>query len=113
MAESELQFVVAQEEAGTRLDRYVADKVPELSRSLARQLIEGAHVRLNAHAARPSALVRAGDTVDVQVPEPQPIELTPEAIPLNVVYEDADVAVIDKAAGMVVHPAPAIHPARW
>ncbi len=109
MAESELQFVVAQDEAGARLDRYVADKVPELSRSLARQLIEGAHVRLNARDARPSALVRAGDTVDVQVPEPQPIDLAPEAIPLNVVYEDADVAVVDKVAGMVVHPAPG-HP---
>jgi 23S rRNA pseudouridine1911/1915/1917 synthase len=84
----------------------VADKLPELSRSYARQLIDSAHVLLNARDARPSALVRADDTVRVSIPAPQPIELAAEPIPLHVIYEDEDVVVVDKPAGMVVHPAP-------
>lgn len=92
--------------AGERLDRYVANCISDLSRSYARQLIDAGLVRLNAQAAKPSQAVQPGDIVSVQRPPPQPTDLVAEAIPLTVVYEDADIAVIDKPAGLVVHPAP-------
>jgi 23S rRNA pseudouridine1911/1915/1917 synthase len=96
-------------DAGQRLDRYVAQAVAELSRSFVRHLIDDGAVRLNEQAARPAQTVRAGDMVTVAIPPPEPGELVPEALPLHVVYEDASVVVVDKAAGMVVHPAPG-HP---
>ncbi len=101
-----LQLVVDPADEGDRLDRYVAGKAPDLSRTYARYLIENARVLLNNRQARPSALVRAGDVVTVHLPEPQPAGLLAEAIPLQIVYENDDVVVIDKPAGMVVHPAP-------
>ena len=101
-----LRLVVEPATAGDRLDRFVAAQVADLSRSYARQLIEDGHIRLNGADARPSALLRAGDTVTMHRPIAQPSDLVPQAIPLNVVYEDADVVVVDKPAGMVVHPAP-------
>jgi 23S rRNA pseudouridine1911/1915/1917 synthase len=106
LAEEVLRLVAESADEGFRLDRFVAEKVADLSRSYARQLIEDAHIRLNGHDARPSSALHAGDVVTVQRPVAQPTDLTPQDIPLDVVYEDADVVVIDKPAGMVVHPAP-------
>jgi len=106
LAEEQLQLVVEQAHDGLRLDRYVAETVTDLSRTYARQLIEDAHIRLNGHDARPSSPVHAGDSVLVQLPVARPTDLVAQDIPLTVVYEDADIAVIDKPAGMVVHPAP-------
>jgi 23S rRNA pseudouridine1911/1915/1917 synthase len=106
VAEELLRLAVEQDEDGMRLDRYTAVKVPDLSRSYARQLIEDAHILLNGRDARPSALVHTGDVVTVKRPVAQPTDLIPEEIPLTIVYEDADVVVVDKPAGMVVHPAP-------
>jgi 23S rRNA pseudouridine1911/1915/1917 synthase len=99
-------LTVGAEDQGQRLDRFAADKVPDLSRSYARQLIEDNHIRVNGVDARPSATLRAGDIVSVWLPLAQPTDLVPENIPLAVVYEDPDVVVVDKPAGMVVHPAP-------
>jgi 23S rRNA pseudouridine1911/1915/1917 synthase len=101
-----IRLVVQADQDGRRLDRYVADSVTDLSRTYARQLIEDGHIRLNGRDARPSALVHAEDLVTVRRPVAQPTDLVAEAIPLTIVYEDADVVVIDKPAGMVVHPAP-------
>jgi 23S rRNA pseudouridine1911/1915/1917 synthase len=106
LSEEVLRLVAESEDEGLRLDRFVADKVADLSRSYARQLIEDAHIRLNGHDARPSSPLHPGDVVTVQRPVAQPTDLAPQDIPLDVVYEDADVVVIDKPAGMVVHPAP-------
>jgi 23S rRNA pseudouridine1911/1915/1917 synthase len=102
-------FVVDAEAVGTRLDRYSADQVPDLSRSYARQLIEAAHITINERPARPSATLRAGDIVRVSLPQPQSTDLIPQNLPLTIVYEDANLIVVEKAAGMVVHPAPG-HP---
>lgn len=104
-----LHFIVDTTETGTRLDRYAAAVVTDLSRSYARQLIEDAHIFLNGRAARPSTLVRAGDVITVHRPHAQPIDLIAEDLPLDIVYEDPDVVVVNKSAGMVVHPAPG-HP---
>ena len=106
MPEDVIELVVEPDAKGLRLDRYVADQVADLSRSYARQLIEDGHIRLNGGDARPSASVQPGDLVTVLRPIAQPTDLVAQDIPLNVVYEDADVVVVDKPAGMVVHPAP-------
>lgn len=98
--------MVAPADEGERLDRYAAGKVTDLSRTYARQLIEDSLIQVNDCDARPSTLVRAGDVVTVRLPEPQPTGLIAESLPLHLVYEDADLVVIDKPAGMVVHPAP-------
>lgn len=102
-------LVVAEQDDGLRLDRYAASRVADLSRSYARQLIEDAHILVNGRDARPSQAVRSGDVITVRRPLPRPTDLQPQEIPLAVMYEDADVVVIDKPAGMVVHPAPG-HP---
>lgn len=91
--------------AGERLDRYLAEVERTLSRSAVRQLIDAGHVRVNDAPARASRRVKPGDRVLVVRPRRQPSALVPEAIPLDVVYEDEALAVVNKAAGMVVHPA--------
>lgn len=93
-------------DTNTRLDRFVARTVPELSRSYIQQLIEDGNIRVDGQVRRPAFKMTQGEVVTVAVPPPAEWELVAEDIPLNVVYEDADVLVIDKPAGMVVHPAP-------
>jgi len=90
---------------GERLDRYLAEVERSLSRSAVRQLIDSGHVRVNDAPARASRRVKLGDRVEVTRPRRPPSLLTAEDIPLDVVYEDDALAVIDKPAGMVVHPA--------
>jgi len=91
--------------AGERLDRFLAEVERTLSRSAVQQLIDAGHVRLNDAPARASRRVREGDRVEVVRPRRAPTPLAPEAIPLDVVYEDEHLAVVAKPAGMVVHPA--------
>jgi 23S rRNA pseudouridine1911/1915/1917 synthase len=101
-----LAFRLTAPAAAPRLDRFVAEHAPELSRSAAARLIKGHLVKLNGHPATPADPVAAGDAIEVEVPEAFVLEAIGEDIPLDIVYEDADLAVIDKPAGMVVHPAP-------
>ena len=89
----------------TRLDRAVTEKAAELSRSAVIRLIEDGRVLLNGHPAAKSALVRAGDEVVLSLPPAQPDEAQPEDIPLDIVYEDAELLIVNKPKGMVVHPA--------
>ncbi|MBM3156520.1 MAG: RluA family pseudouridine synthase [Chloroflexi bacterium] len=96
------EFTVAG--SGERLDKYVAEQC-HISRSYAQKLIEEGNVTVNNHAARASHKLDAGDRVIASIPPPASTSLTPEAIPLKVVYEDKDVIVIDKPAGLLVHPA--------
>ncbi len=91
---------------GTRLDQAVPQLQPGLSRAYGQQLITDERVLVNGRPAKASARLKAGDTVTVDILPPAPVALLAEAIPLTVVYEDADVLVIDKPAGLVVHPAP-------
>ena len=99
-------IVVAAEEAGGRLDRALANHLTELSRSRLKALIEGGAVAVEGHTIRdPSHRVKSGATVVVEVPPPVPAKPAAETIPLDVVYEDDDIIVIDKPKGLVVHPA--------
>ncbi len=101
-------LVVGEEEGGSRLDLTLADAAGE-PRSQVRRWIEAGHVRVNGAPARPSLKVRAGDVIEAHPPEPVRSTLEPEPIALSVLYEDADLIVVDKPAGLVVHPAPG-HP---
>lgn len=89
-----------------RLDVFLAEAQSEFSRSYLQKLIEGRHVAVNGAHVRPNYKLKAGDHVELNVPDPTPLEVTPEDIPLDVVYEDECIVVVDKPAGMVVHPAP-------
>jgi len=105
--DSTIDTMIADAQAGMRLDRALADLLPDLSRERVKALILGGHVRRkDGEAARdPSTKVRAGLRYAVVVPPPQPADAQPQAIALSIVHEDPHLIVIDKAAGMVVHPA--------
>lgn len=98
-------WIVTEDDAGERLDVAVA-ALADITRSQARRWIEGGRVLLNGAQARPSQRVHEGDVLRADPPEPVASTLEPEPIPLDVLYEDSDLIVIDKPAGMVVHPAP-------
>ncbi|MFQ5514173.1 MAG: RluA family pseudouridine synthase [Myxococcota bacterium] len=98
-------FDVTEGLAGKRIDAAVAEVQPELSRAAARRLIERAEIRVAGAPVKPSHRLRAGEIVEGRVPEPHPDRLEPEPVPLQIVYEDGDLIVIDKPAGLVVHPA--------
>ena len=100
------KVVVEKEHSKKRLDQFISE-VSELSRSQAKGIIEEGLVKVDGKVVKkPSQKVKEGQVVEFEVPEPEPIEVEPENIPLEVVYEDSDVIVINKPAGMVVHPAP-------
>ena len=105
----ERRIEIRAEASGGRLDKFLADRVAELSRSAVQRLIERGQVAVNGEPVRASYKVRAGDLVVVHLPSEDRQELAAEAIPLAVIYEDAFLLAVDKPAGMVVHPAPG-HP---
>lgn len=91
-------------EAGERLDRWLAVRLPALSRERIKRLVAGGQVAIDGRAPKPAHRVRAGESVLVHVPPPPSEGLAPEAIPLAIVYEDEHLLVVDKPAGMVTHP---------
>jgi len=93
------------EQPGDRLDRYLAEQLPHHSRAEIQRWIKEGRVTVDGAVLKASYRVQAGERILVQVPEPEIHELLPEPIPLDVVYEDGDLLVINKPAGMVVHPA--------
>lgn len=101
----EERLVVSDAHHGVRLDHFVTAVVPERSRAQIQRLIRAGHVRLNRRTVRASHAVRTGDVVDLEVPPAAPSTPAPEALPLAVLHDDPDVVVVDKPAGMVVHPA--------
>ena len=97
---------VSPELAGQRLDAALAKLEPTLSRAQLRRLIEQGAVTVSGEVVKPAHRLRAGERIAGAVPDAQPTALEPEALPLAILYQDADVVVIDKPAGLVVHPAP-------
>jgi 23S rRNA pseudouridine1911/1915/1917 synthase len=104
------RLVVRPQEAGARLDAYLAGAFPDVSRSVAATLVRDGHVTVNGRVQRSSYRVGATDEVAVTVVRQPALSAAPEEMPLDIVYQDPDLAVIDKPAGLVVHPAPG-HPA--
>ena len=99
----------SEESKNQRLDAFLASSLDGLTRSQATQLIESGEVAVNGRAVSKSYKLAGGEDIAVTLPEPEPVEAVPQDIPLDVVYEDADVIVVNKPSGMVVHPAPG-HP---
>lgn len=90
-----------------RLDSWIAERIPELSRSRVQKLIEEGNIQLNGRICTDKKVkVASGDRLSVTIPDSQPLELLPEAIDLAILYEDDDLVIINKPAGLVVHPAP-------
>jgi 23S rRNA pseudouridine1911/1915/1917 synthase len=92
--------------AGARLDALVAAAFPDLSRTRVAQLLAAGHVRLNGALPKKSERPAVGAVIEVDVPSPEPTHVAAEPIPLTIVYQDADLVVVDKPAGLVTHPAP-------
>lgn len=104
-----IQIDVSTEEAGQRLDHLLVARIGNRTRSQLQRLIKEGRAQVGAKAGRTNTVVRAGDRVTLEIPPPRPAAPEPEAIPLDIVYDDSDIVVVNKPAGMVVHPA-AGHP---
>jgi 23S rRNA pseudouridine1911/1915/1917 synthase len=100
------EFSLTSEDVGERLDRYLTRQLPTHSRAYLQQLIEGKQILVDGRATKPGYRLRAGDRISVSLPPPKPSGVLPQPIPLDVLYEDAYLLVVNKAAGMVVHPSP-------
>jgi 23S rRNA pseudouridine1911/1915/1917 synthase len=101
------EFHLEVKQDGVRLDRYLCQQVLELSRSRIQQLIEQGHVQLNGKiCTSKKTTVKVGDRISIEIPKAEPLELQPEDIPLDILYEDDSLLIINKTAGLVVHPAP-------
>jgi 23S rRNA pseudouridine1911/1915/1917 synthase len=93
-------------EGDVRLDKYVCGHFPELSRARAQKLIADGHITVNGQSAKPGLKLNTGDRLEIALPPAPSEQLVPESIPLNILYEDDDLLVVDKPAGLTVHPAP-------
>ena len=98
------EFIVSAEDAGQRLDRFLAAQLPALSRSRIQTLMEEGRVRVDGIARKASHRIESGESVTIEIPAPPPAGVAAESISLEILYEDDDLAVINKPAGMVVHP---------
>jgi 23S rRNA pseudouridine1911/1915/1917 synthase len=99
------RFDVGPDHAGQRLDQALAALTPDLTRSRAGQIIKDGLVQLDGRPGKPAAILRAGQVITATIPPRPTMDLAPQALPLRIVFEDEHLIVIDKAAGMVVHPA--------
>lgn len=91
---------------GQRLDKFLAEQLPEMTRSAIQNLIGQGRVTVGGKPLQKSARLAPGTQVQVEIPQPKPLEVEPEGIPLDIAYEDGDLLVVNKPKGMVVHPAP-------
>ena len=98
------QIVVT--DAGKRLDKLISEQLPELTRSAVQHLMQDGCVTIAGKPVKKNTRASAGDVITVELPEPREVEIEPENIPLDIVYEDEDIIVVNKPKGMVVHPAP-------
>ena len=99
-----IEFIVSENDAKLRLDHFLAKRLPQYSRTRLQQLIRSGFVRLNGASTRPRQIVRAGDKIDVRESPVEQIETRPQPIPLDILFEDDDLIVINKPAGLTVHP---------
>lgn len=98
-------FHVNADQEGARLDKFLGAKRPDLSRSFLQMLIGAGNVRVNESARKANYAVKVGDSITLEIPPPAPTKTLPENLPLDILYEDDAILVVNKAAGIVVHPA--------
>ena len=99
------EYIVSQEEKGKRLDAYIPSVDLDITRTSAQRLIEDGNILVNGKNAKVSYKIQENDKISVEIPEPKQIELKAQDIPIEIVYEDSDIIVVNKPKGMVVHPA--------
>lgn len=102
----EEEFELICEKPGERIDRFLSGKMENLSRSYIQKLIKDGNLSVNGAAVKPNYKVVRGDSICVRIPGPEVLDVLPENIPLDILYEDDDILVVNKPKGMVVHPAP-------
>ena len=106
MNENGLQrLTVSPEDAGVRIDKYLAEQLPDITRSYLQKLLKDGSVQMNGKPVKASTKTAAGAVIALTIPEPEEPEILPENIPLDILYEDSDVILINKPKDMVVHPA--------
>jgi len=99
-----ITIAISAEAAGIRIDKFLASYIESISRSHLQRAIEDGDVLVNDHTVKSSYKLKAGDVVEIDLAEPPPTEIIPEPIPIEIIYEDEDLVVVNKPAGMVVHP---------
>lgn len=101
-------FQLQEEEidTGSRLDKCVSDLIEEVSRTVVQNLIQNDKVLVNGRVEKVSYKIKGDETIEVDVPDPVEVEILPQDIPFDILYEDSDLLIVNKAKGMVVHPAP-------
>lgn len=99
-------FLVTDEEEGDRLDVYLSEQLGDMSRSYIQKIIKDNKVTVNDKVEKSKYLVKEDDNIKIEIPEPKLLEVSPENIPIDIVYEDDDVLIVNKPQNMVVHPAP-------
>lgn len=103
------QFIIEQDSTNLRLDVFLSNQLEDKSRSYIQNLIEEGNVKINGALKKSNYKLRINDEVEITIPEPIGLNIEPENIPLDIVYEDADVIVVNKPQGMVVHPAAGVY----
>ena len=103
------EMIFASQESGERLDKFLDEMLPDFSRSYLQKLIKGQHVTVQEQIVKPNYRLRAEDEIHIEIPDEIKLDITPEKIPLDILYEDQDLLVINKPKGMVVHPAAGHH----
>lgn len=102
---NQFDYIVEDDEVGLRLDHYLSSKLDQFSRNHLQILIKQGNISLNSKPVKPNYRIKLGDRIQVEIPAPQKLDILPEEIALDIIYEDGDIAVINKPQGMVVHPA--------
>lgn len=100
-----LRLYVSRETAGQRIDKWLSENIEDLSRSLVQKLLKENNILINSQAVSKNYKLRAEDIIDINIPEPELLDVTPQDIPVDIVFEDDDLLVVNKPKGMVVHPA--------
>ncbi len=106
MSQESYQWIVSSEDSKTRLDKYVVQKLPEKSRNTIQEWIANGNLTVDQKAVKSNYRLKSGDSVELMIPEAVEVDIVPENIPLDILYEDDDLLVVNKPKGMVVHPAP-------
>ena len=102
----ELLEVLVEDKSGIRLDSYLANRLDDVSRSYIQKLIKEGLILVNGNLSKARYIIQRGDFIQIKLPVEKQEELVPENLPIDIVYEDEDIVIVNKPRGMVVHPAP-------
>lgn len=98
--------IIVKDENGIRIDKFISDQYKELSREYIKKIIKSGDIKVNEKVIKPNYIIKCNDKIDISIPQPEKLKVESEDIPIDVMYEDDDIIIVNKAKGMVVHPAP-------